>query len=79
MGSKITLYTDEKLIEDVKRFAKDQNISVSKLVNNFFESLLQKEKENKQESSVTDSLLGVLKDTALDEKDYKKHLEKKHL
>jgi hypothetical protein len=33
MTSKITLYSDKKLIEDMKTYAKEQNTSVSKIVN----------------------------------------------
>ncbi len=79
MSSKITLYSQDELIAEVKKFAKDQNTSVSKLVNGFFESLLEKNKtKTDKKTNITNSLLGVLKDSKIDEDDYKKHLEEKY-
>ena len=66
MTAKITLYSDKDLIEQIKNYAKEQNTSVSKIVNNFFTNLLQiKEKEAKK-SKITDSLVGILKNKQLD-------------
>jgi hypothetical protein len=79
MSAKITLYSQDELIAEVKKFAKEQNTSVSKLVNGFFESLLEKhETKTDKKASITNSLLGVIKDTKVDEDDYKKHLEEKY-
>ena len=79
MSAKITLYSQDELIAEVKKFAKEQNTSVSKLVNSFFESLLEKNAtKTDKKASITNSLLGVIKDTKVDEDDYKKHLEEKY-
>ena len=40
MTAKITLYSEEELLKNIKKFAKEQKISISKLVNDFFETLL---------------------------------------
>lgn len=80
MRAKITLYSQDELIAEVKKFAKEQNTSVSKLVNGFFESLLEKNKtKTDKKTNITNSLLGVLKDSKVDEDEYKKHLEEKYL
>ena len=80
MTAKITLYSEDELIADVKKFAKERNTSVSKLVNGFFISLLSEAKsEINSDSKITSSLLGVMKDSDIDEDDYKKHLEDKYL
>ena len=80
MSAKITLYSQDELIAEVKKFAKEQNTSVSKLVNGFFESLLEKNKtKTDKKTNITNSLLGVLKDSKVDEDEYKKHLEEKYL
>ena len=79
MSAKITLYSQDELIAEVKKFAKEQNTSVSKLVNGFFESLLEKNAtKTDKKASITNSLLGVIKDTKIDEDDYKKHIEEKY-
>jgi len=80
MRAKITLYSQDELIAEVKKFAKEQNTSVSKLVNGFFESLLEKNKtKTDKKTNITNSLLGVLKDSKVDEDEYKKHLVEKYL
>lgn len=84
MTSKITLYSEAKLIEQIKIYAQEQNTSVSKIVNEFFTNLLETSKNNKdtnhnKKSKMTDSLVGTLsKDKALDIRDYKRHLEEKY-
>ena len=57
MNAKITLYTEKKLIEKIKKYAKEKNTSVSAIVNEFFKSLLEK----KEEAPITNSLAGILK------------------
>jgi len=77
MTSKITLYSEKELIKEIKRYAKEQNTSVSKIVNQFFKNLLLSEKKEHPKSSITDSLTGVLKKGS--KKDYHKYLEDKYL
>jgi len=81
MKSKITLYSDKELIEQIKQYAKEQKISVSQLVNNFFETILIDRRSNKnfKNSKITNSLEGVLKGAKIDIDNYKKYLEKKYL
>ena len=80
MGAKITLYSENELIAEVKKFAKEQNISVSQLVNGYFKSLVKQHKvQINQKATITNSLLGILKDVESDEEAYKKHLEEKYL
>ncbi len=82
MQSKITLYSDKKLIEEIKAYAKEHNSSVSKLVNTFFIALLQQDKKSDlsyRKETITNRLTGRLADSELDEKDYYRHLEEKYL
>jgi len=79
MSAKITLYSEEELIEKVKIYAKENNTSVSKIVNNFFKNLLQKNKSNNKKSKITDSLIGRLKNTNVDENTYDNYLKEKYL
>jgi len=83
MTSKITLYSEKELIEQIKVYAKEQNSSVSKIVNEFFINLLETKKslhqKDTKKSKITDSLLGRLEGADSDEKLYHKHLEGKYL
>jgi len=80
MRSKITLYSDKSLIEEVKAFASEHNISVSKLVNTFFINLVHQNRDSKYTKSIiTDKLTGILKDNDIDKRDYHKYLEEKYL
>ncbi|NPA10763.1 MAG: hypothetical protein GXO62_00795 [Epsilonproteobacteria bacterium] len=74
MNAKITLYSEKELIDEIKKYAKKNKTSVSKLVNDFFKSLLEKDK-----ITITDSLSGMLKDKNVSTDDYYLHLEKKYL
>jgi len=78
MSSKITLYIEEDLIAYAKNYAKEQHLSVSKVVNNFFTALKQEAGE-KEVAPLTQSLKGVLKQKEVDISDYHNHLEEKYL
>ena len=79
MPSKITLYSEKHLIEQMKIYAKEQNTSVSKIVNTFFINLLESSKSEQQKSKITDRLVGRLDGVHVDEDSYKKYLAKKYL
>jgi len=79
MTAKITLYSEKNLIEQIKIYAKEQNTSVSKIVNEFFTNLLQTQSLQNKKSKITDSLVGVLKDKKIDETAYHNYLEEKYL
>ena len=79
MNTKITLYTDRELIEEIKAYAKAHNTSVSKIVNAFFKNLLQQQEPDKKPSKITDSLTGILRGKKIDESDYREYLADKYL
>ena len=76
MQNKLTLRLDESLIKQAKIYAKQHDKSLSQVVADYFQ-LLTKGVEGLETPSITQSLIGVIKD--VDEDDYKKHLEKKYL
>jgi len=78
MTSKITLYSDKDLIEEMKKYAKEQNTSVSKIVNTFFQNLLHTKITSTQKESITNSLIGSLKEET-SSKEYKDYLADKYL
>ena len=84
MPAKLTLYIEDGLISYVKNYAKENHLSVSKVVNNFLAILKQetgkqtKEKIEKP-APLTRSLKGILAESNIDISDYQKHLENKYL
>ncbi|CAA6820906.1 MAG: Unknown protein [uncultured Sulfurovum sp.] len=78
MTAKITLYSDKNLIEQIKVYAKEQNTSVSKIVNEFFTNLLETQDIEPKKNKITDSLVGALKDKNVEENHYHDYLENKY-
>jgi hypothetical protein len=80
MQTKLTLRIEDHLIEHAKSYAANAGKSVSQLVSNYFKLLiLQKTNVTSPSAPITQSLRGLLRESKLDEKDYRKHLEEKHL
>jgi hypothetical protein len=64
MDSKLTLKLDKTVIEQAKQYAKEQQISLSRLIESYLASLTQKDKSNKKEIEITPlvkSLSGSIK------------------
>ena len=79
MATKITLYSDEELIEEVKKYARERGVSLSKLTTEFFRSLVEKRQPKKdQNTPLTEELFGILKGSEIDEEDYQRYLEEKY-
>lgn len=80
MQTKLTLRLEDQLIEQAKSYAAQAGKSVSQIVAEYFKLLTSpKVKTNSPSTPITQSLRGLLRESKLDEKDYKKYLEKKHL
>jgi hypothetical protein len=80
MQTKLTLRLEDKLIEQAKSYAAQAGKSVSQVVAEYFKLLTNPQtKTNLPPRPVTNSLRGLLRQSKLDEMDYKKHLEDKHL
>ncbi|MBB5348540.1 antitoxin [Desulfoprunum benzoelyticum] len=71
---------DDNLIESAKEYSAQTGKSVSRIVADLFE-IIKNEKLNKEETLTPTirSLKGILKEKQVDEKDYKKYLDKKYL
>jgi Family of unknown function (DUF6364) len=77
--SKLTLRLDDKLIREAKSFAAEAEVSLSKLVADYFRLLMAgKSTPRKTAAPVTRSLRGVLKGSRADRESYLAHLETKH-
>ena len=80
MQTKLTLRLEDQLIEQAKSYAAQAGKSVSQIVAEYFKLLTsQKVQSNSPATPVTQSLRGLLRESKLDEKDFKRYLEEKHL
>lgn len=80
MQTKLTLRLEDQLIEQAKSYAAQAGKSVSLIVSDYFKLLTtQKIKTSAPSTPITQSLRGLLRDSKLDEGDYKRYLEEKHL
>jgi hypothetical protein len=79
---KLTLRLEGALIEKAKRFARDHNTSVSRLVAGFFDNLESSCPAGRQHGPITSRLRGSLKPEEgrpqSDREDYLRYLEEKH-
>lgn len=80
MQTKLTLRLEDRLIEQAKSYAANAGKSVSQVVSDYFK-LLTSEKINTTSpvAPITQSLRGLLRESQIDEKDYKKYLGVKNL
>ena len=79
MNTKLTLNIDQDIIEEAKSYAKNNSVSLSKLIENYLQSLTKKNAEESKVSPLVESLTGVI---SLENDDYKKeysdYLSKKY-
>ncbi len=67
------------MIDEAKAEAAKRGKSLSQMVADFFESLAGQPTADNNLPPITRSLHGVIKESNLDEHDYKTHLREKHL
>jgi len=79
MQTKLTLRLEDQLIEQAKSYAAQAGKSVSQVVADYFKLLTSDKPPASPSTPITKSLRGLLRESKLDEKDYKKYLEEKHL
>lgn len=80
MDTKLTLNLNKSIIESAKGYAKDNKTSLSKLIENYLNSLISKEQKKSPISPLVKSLTGVIP-AQPDEhfkKEYYDHLNKKY-
>ena len=79
MHTKLTLRLDEELIKSAKLYASETGRSVSQIVAAYFSRLRRSTSENVGESALVSSLKGSLRGADVQESDYHRHLEDRHL
>lgn len=61
METKLTLKLDKDVIEEVKQYAKKRNVSLSKMVERYFQSLIdEKRPKKKKYTPLVEELSGVI-------------------
>ncbi|MPM32239.1 hypothetical protein SDC9_78801 [bioreactor metagenome] len=80
MNTKLTLNLDDNIIKEAKSYAKENQISLSKLIENYLSSLTkQTDKTTSPISPLVESLTGVISSDISDEhKSYGDYLTKKY-
>lgn len=80
MNSKLTLSLNKQIIEKAKDYAKNQNLSLSGLIENYLNSLTQREEKSGKVSPLVESLTGVIpNESEVDiKKEYYDYLNKKY-
>lgn len=79
MDTKLTLKLDKLIIESAKEYAKEKNISLSKMIENYLQAITNKQKKESEISPLVQSLIGVIGNQNEDyKKDYTDYLSKKY-
>ena len=79
MDTKLTLKLDKSIIEKAKEYAKEKNISLSKMIENYLQALTNKRGKKIEISPLVESLIGVISPTESDDKkDYTNYLSEKY-
>lgn len=69
MDTKLTLKLNERVIKLAKEYAKENNISISRMVENYLQAITSKKNKHIEISPLVKSLTGVIE---LNEEDYRK-------
>lgn len=69
MDSKLTLKLNENVIERAKQYAKENNISLSRMIESYLQAVTLRKKTKMKISPLVESLTGVIE---LEKNDYRK-------
>ncbi len=79
MDTKLTLKLNKNIIEQAKKYAKQQNISLSKMIENYLLALTKNDDKDQNISQLVKNLTGVIKLKDRDyQKEYTDYLTKKY-
>jgi hypothetical protein len=80
MQTKLTLRLDSELIEKVKYLSEKLDISLSRIVSDYFNELVKINDLPEPSSPILDEIMGIIADNGKDYKSYyKEHLKRKYL
>jgi hypothetical protein len=79
MNAKLTLSLDKGVIDQAKNYAKDHQVSLSKLIENYLDSLTKRSERKSKISPLVESLTGVIPSGNYDDrKEYYDYLSEKY-
>jgi hypothetical protein len=78
MNTKLTLNLDKSIIEEAKSYAKENNVSLSKLIENYLNSLTKTSKKEIRVSPLVESLTGIISSDIDERKSYRDYLSEKY-
>ncbi|MBO4234781.1 DUF6364 family protein [Riemerella anatipestifer] len=80
MNTKLTLNLNKSIIESAKDYAKENRVSLSKLIENYLNALTKKESKKVDVSPLVESLTGIIPHDSENEKneDYYEYLREKY-
>ncbi len=79
MNTKLTLNLDKSIIDEAKTYAKKNQVSLSKLIENYLNSLVRtSNKQTKRISPLVESLTGVISSEVDERKSYRDYLSEKY-
>ena len=78
MDTKLTLKLDQSIIEQAKMYAKSHKVSLSKLIENYLDSLTKASKKKSSVSPLVQSLTGIIPNDFDDKKEYRDYIIKKY-
>jgi hypothetical protein len=78
MNTKLTLNVDKEIIEEAKSYAKAHRVSLSKLIENYLNSLTRASKTKSSVSPLVESLTGIIPSDYDERSDYRNYIDKKY-
>ena len=79
MDTKLTLKLNESVIERAKQYAKENNVSLSRMIENYLQAITIRKKNKIKISPLVESLTGVMELKKMDnKKDYTDFLSQKY-
>lgn len=79
MQTKLTLRLDDQLVRAAKRQARQAGCSVSQMVSDYFAAIASAEARPSTLAPKVSKLMRALEGAAVDEADYRAHLERKYV
>ena len=78
MNTKLTLNLDKEIIEEAKTYAKSHRVSLSKLIENYLNSITRESKKKSSVSALVESLTGIIPNDYDERKDYRNYIDQKY-
>ncbi len=79
MDTKLTLKLNKSIIDRAKEYAKERNISLSKMIENYLSAVTDEKEIEIKVSPLVESLIGITKPSSdSDKKDYTNYLSDKY-